>query len=129
MAEKSEDELNPVSTSDTDKNNNVKAAVKKVTGVKLTKTGKNNVKVSWKNIKGVKYKIFISDNNKKLAKIKKGSSKNVSGVKAKNTGTNKVKVTGLKAGKKYYVKVCAYRVVNGKKIYGKFSTVKNFKLK
>lgn len=35
----------------------------------------------------------------------------------------------LKSNKKYYVRVRAYKTVNGKKQYGKWSTVKNVKCK
>ena len=37
-------------------------------------------------------------------------------------------VTGLKKGKTYYVKVRAYKTVNGKKIYGLYSNVRSQKL-
>mgnify|MGYP000629946152 CR=1 FL=1 len=35
----------------------------------------------------------------------------------------------LKKGKTYYYKVRAYKVVSGKKVYGKFSTIKKIKFK
>lgn len=39
-------------------------------------------------------------------------------------------VTGSKNSKKaYYIKVCAYKNVNGKKVYGRFSAVKKIKVK
>lgn len=40
--------------------------------------------------------------------------------KAKTTTSYKIK--GLKKGKKYYVKVRSYKTVNGKRIYGAYST-------
>lgn len=38
-------------------------------------------------------------------------------------------ITGLSSGKKYYVKVRAYKTVNGKKYYGNYSAVKSVKVK
>ena len=43
------------------------------------------------------------------------------------SGLSKV-VSNLKAGK-YYVKVRAYRKINGKKVYGPWSKVKKIKIK
>mgnify|MGYP003282290931 CR=1 FL=1 len=37
-------------------------------------------------------------------------------------------VTGLKKGKTYYVKVRAYKTVNGKKLYSLYSSVKSQKV-
>lgn len=47
----------------------------------------------------------------------------------KNFKKNKFTVKKLKVNKKYYVKARAYKKVNGKKIYGKWSKVKKVKLK
>lgn len=57
-----------------------------------------------------------------------GFTKNVKKVYVTGRSTVSKKVTGLKAGKTYYVKVRAYKTVNGKKIYGLYSTVKKVKL-
>ena len=38
------------------------------------------------------------------------------------------KVTGLSKGKTYYVRVRAYKTVNGVKVYGAYSGVKKVKL-
>ena len=52
--------------------------------------------------------------------------------KYKNAGTvtklNK-KIRGLKKGKKYYVKVRAYKIIDGKKVYGEYSKAKRVKVK
>ena len=47
--------------------------------------------------------------------------------KAKTTTSYKIK--GLKKGKKYYVKVRSYKTVNGKRIYGAYSTAKKATIK
>jgi fibronectin type 3 domain-containing protein len=43
----------------------------------------------------------------------------------KSVTTNTASHAGLKAGSKYYYKVRAYKIVNGKKIYGAYSDAKN----
>ena len=47
--------------------------------------------------------------------------------KAKTTTSYKIK--GLKKGKKYYVKVRSYKTVNGKRIYGAYSTAQKAPIK
>lgn len=54
--------------------------------------------------------------------------------KKKDTVTKNVKKTSislskLKKNKKYYVKIRAYKVVKGKKIYGSYSIIKTIKKK
>ena len=39
------------------------------------------------------------------------------------------KITGLKGGKKYYVQIRTYTVVNGTKVYSDWSAVKSVKIK
>lgn len=93
----------------------------RVTKLKLKKKSKRVVKVSWKKQKNVSgYEVYRSTKkNKSFKKIK--TLKKV----GKVTYTNKK----LKKGKTYYYKVRAYKVVSGKKVYGKFSTVKKIKIK
>jgi len=92
--------------------------LKKVTDVKVTKNGAK-VKVKWKNINGATgYQISKSEKKNKVGKITtykkaKGTYKNISATK----------------GKTYYYKVRAYKVVDGKKIFGPWSAVKTFKRK
>lgn len=86
--------------------------VKKPGRTKITKTkvGKKKVSVKFKKVKGAagyRIKYSLKSNFKK----------------AKTVTTKKPKVTikKLKKGKRYYIKVQAYKVVNGKKVYGKYS--------
>ena len=52
------------------------------------------------------------------------TKKNFKKAKKVTTKENVVIVKKLKAGKKYFVKVRAFKKVGNKKIYGKYSTVK-----
>lgn len=89
-----------------------KTTLKKVAGVKVSRTGKN-VKVSWTNINGeTGYQISRSTNKTGTANIVTCSGANL---KSKN-------ITLVTAGKRYY-KVRAYKVENGKKVYGPWSAV------
>ena len=77
--------------------------------------------LKWKKVKGASgYEIYCSVNNKKkwkqIHKVKKASVVKWTRKKLKNQ-------------KKYYFKVRAYRMVNGKKYTGKFSKVRMVKLK
>lgn len=91
--------------------------------VKLTsvKAGKKKVTLKWKKVSDADgYVIYRSTKkNKGFKKVK--TIKNVSTIKWVNTK--------LKANKKYYYKVRAYKVVDGKRIYTKYSAVKQVKTK
>ena len=93
----------------------------KIKSVK-SQSKKHQIKVIWNTKSGASgYQIYYSKNKnfKKLA-----AKKTVKGGKAKSyVGKNFTK------GKKYYVKVRAYKNVNGKKVYGKWSNVKSVKCK
>ena len=100
-------------------NNTPAAAVQKpksnkpaqVTGLKLKKGGTKTAKVAWKKVKGAKgYQVKYST-SKKFKKSK---------TKTKTAKKNKITLKKLNK-KKYYVKVRAYKKVNGKKVYGKYS--------
>ena len=104
---------------------NYKAAKKlgKVNLKSVSSVRKNHtIKATWAKKSGVSgYQIYYSRNKnfKKLA-----AKKTVKGGKTKSyVGKNFTK------GKKYYVKVRAYKNVNGKKVYGKWSNVKSVKCK
>lgn len=101
-------------------------AVKKLGKVNLKSVSsarkKHTIKASWDKKSGANgYQIYYSRNKnfKKLSakKIVKG------GKKTSYVGKNFTK------GKKYYVKVRAYKNVNGRKVYGKWSNVKSVKCK
>lgn len=91
--------------------------------VKITSSIRKSVKkavVKWKKLTGVKgYQVVIATDKK--------FSKNV---KKRKVSQTKVVLSSLHKGKKYYVKVRAYRLdKNGKKVYGKYSGVKVLKKK
>lgn len=95
--------------------------VKKVTlsSVKSSKAG--YAKLKWKKVSGANgYEIYYSAEKngtyKKLKTITKAKT---------NTYTKKK----LASGKTYYFKLRAYKTVDGKKVYGKYSVVKSVKVK
>ncbi len=101
-------------------------AVKKLGKVNLKSVSsarkRHTIKASWNKKSGANgYQIYYSRNKnfKKLSakKIVKG------GKKTSYVGKNFTK------GRKYYVKVRAYKNVNGRKVYGKWSNVKTVKCK
>lgn len=94
-----------------------KAAVKKVKSKK-----KKRLTVYWKrDSKATGYQVVIAQ-NKKFKKGKKTA--NIS----KNKTTSKT-FKRLKSKKKYYAKVRAYKVIDGKKYYGAYSKIKSVKVK
>lgn len=94
-----------------------KATLSKVTA------GSKRFTANWKTVSGVTgYEVVYSTSKK----FTKKTTKTITIKKAK---TKKTTIKKLSKGKKYYVKVRAYKTVNGKKIYGAFSSVKNVKVK
>lgn len=91
--------------------------------LKSLSTTKNKIKVNWKKISGSAsgYQIYWSDDSKFKHIISKTDISNTSTVTY--TGKN------LNTGKKYYIKIRAYKTVNGKKFYGSWSSVKSIKCK
>lgn len=69
-------------------------------------------KISWKRIPGAKYLVQYST-SRKMKKAKKISAKKTM-----------VTLKGLKKGKKYYVRVRAWKKISGKKVYGKWCKIK-----
>ena len=107
---------------------NYKAASKTVTvtvapkkqSISLVNKIKKQLTIKWKkNTKASGYQVVYSTNKKFTGK------KTVR--KAKTTTSYKIK--GLKKGKKYYVKVRSYKTVNGKRIYGAYSTAQKATIK
>ncbi len=94
-------------------------APKKVTIKKVTPL-KKSFKITWKKVSGIKgYKIKYS-----LKKNFKGAK--TATVKAKATSKT---IKKLKSKKKYFVKIAAYKKVNGVTYTGKYSKVKSVKIK
>lgn len=98
--------------------------VKKVTVKKQTakvKAGKKKLTVTWKK-----------DKNVSGYKIKIATKKNFKGAKTytvKSYKTYKKVIKKLKAKKKYFVKVRAYKTVGKSKVYGAYSAVRSCKVK
>lgn len=92
--------------------------VAKVSGLKA-KVKKLKATLTWKKVAGVKgYQVVYSTDKKVKKSLKK-----------LNVKKNTAKTAKLKKGKKYYVKVRAYIVADGKKVYGSYSRVVSFKAK
>lgn len=90
-----------------------KPVISSVTG------GKKNLTVSYRKVTGVSgYQIAYSTSQSSGYKYLNLNSK-----------TYKKTITKLSSGKKYYVKVRAYKTINGKKYYGNYSAVKSVKVK
>ena len=90
----------------------------KVKSVKLT-AKKKKLNVKWKKVSGATgYEVIYAKNNK--------FTKNKKSVTVKK---NKVTLKRLKSKKKYFVKVRAYKTVNGNTSYGKWSKVVKKKVK
>ncbi len=94
--------------------------VGKVKNLKVSSKKKGQMTVSWKKLKGISgYQIQYG--KKKNLK----NSKKVTVKKSKNTWTKKK----LKSGKQFYVRIRAYKVVSGKKKYGKWTGKKKIKIR
>lgn len=91
---------------------------------KAVKTGKTSVKVLWKKAASSSacsgYQVVLAANS--------GFTKGVKKVTVTGRNVASKSVTGLTSGKTYYVKVRAYKTVNGVKVYGSYSAVKKVKL-
>lgn len=99
----------------------VKVIPKKVTSLK-GKVANGSVRLSWKRDKGVSGYQVQRASDKKFSKDKKS-------VAVKGNKTTAYTEKKLKSGKKYYVRVRAYKKVNGKKCYGEWSKRISVKIK
>ena len=122
------EEEDPISVTPTKPKDVPRTEIKRPKGTKIKslKRGRGSVTVRWnkqaakvsgKRIAG--YQLQLAT-NKKFTKNKKS-------VTVKNYKTVKKKISGLKKGKKYYVKIRTYRIDNGKKIYSPWSGIKSIK--
>ena len=83
-----------------------------------------------KNKKGKK--IFIQWNVDKVAKgyeIQYAPNKKFKKVKSQTVRSTSVTIKKLKKEKTYFIRVRSYRVIDGRKMYGKWSSVKKVKIK
>lgn len=86
----------------------------------VKKDGSRKVKVSWSKVaRANKYQIVYSLNRN----FKNNTTK------SKTTKATKITLSKLKKNKTYYVKVCAYKIADDKKVYGAYSTVKKITIK
>lgn len=106
-----------------DEDSDTEVAVSKPTlkSVKAIKKG-HKIKVSWNKVSNASgYQVCWYKDSKCKKTVAK---KNIA-----NANTTTYSGKGFAKGKKYYVRVRAYKNVNGSKIYGKKSTIKSVKAK
>ncbi len=92
--------------------------------IKSLKTAKTKTAaVAWTPVSGANgYQV-------KYSTSKKFTEKTTKSVTVKKQKSKKVTLKKLKKGKKYYIKLRAYKTVNGKRIYGAYSKIKSVKVK
>ena len=100
------------------KNNAKMTSLTKIKGVVAKNQKKCKVKVTWKKVSNILgYQIQYAT-NKKFKKAKKKTVKSTS-----------VTLRKLKKKKTYFIRIRAYKMADGKKVYGKWSSVKKVKVK
>lgn len=94
------------------------ASLTKIKGVVAKNQKKCKIKVTWKKVSNsLGYQIQYAT-NKKFKKAKKKTVKSTS-----------VTLRKLKKKKTYFIRIRAYKIADGKKVYGKWSSVKKVKVK
>lgn len=106
-----------------DENSDTEVTVSKPTlkSVKAIKKG-HKIKVSWNKVSNASGYQICWYKDKKCKKTV--AKKNIT-----NANTTTYSGKGFAKGKKYYVRVRAYKIINGSKIYGKKSNIKSVKAK
>ena len=100
------------------KNSGQRASLTKIKGVVAKNQKKCKVKVTWKKVpNSLGYQIQYAT-NKKFKKAKK-----------KTVKSTFVTLKKLKKKKTYFIRIRAYKIADGKKVYGKWSSVKKVKVK
>lgn len=100
------------------KNSGQMASLTKIKGVVAKNQKKCKVKVTWKKVpNSLGYQIQYAT-NKKFKKAKK-----------KTVKSTFVTLKKLKKKKTYFIRIRAYKIADGKKVYGKWSSVKKVKIK
>ena len=82
---------------------------------------KKKLTVTWKKVKGADGYV--------VQYAKKSNMKGAKKVTVAKAGAKSATIKGLKSNKQYYVRVRAYKIVDGKKIYTKFSAKKRIRVK
>ena len=95
---------------------------KKVSSLSLKSSTKKKITVSWKKDTSVSGYEIVYATNSKFTKGKKT-------VKITSSGTTKKTISKLTSKKTYYVKMRAYKTVNGDKYYSDWSSTKKLKVK
>ncbi len=93
------------------------------------KTGKKKFKATWKAVKGVDGYQIQYCTSKKFKKRVKGKKQILKKKTIKKQSTKKKTIKKLKSKKTYYVRIRAYKIINNKKIYSKWSAKKKIKVK
>jgi hypothetical protein len=98
-----------------------KIVPKKAVISSLTSPKTGRIEITWKkDTTADGYEIVYSTSS---------SFKSISGVTVKKNSTVSTTLTGLKKGKTYYIKVRSYKLIDGKKYYGEYSSVKKITCK
>lgn len=103
---------------DTEKTAKVNKPKIKSIKVKTVKKKKGCVLLKWSKVKDAKYEVQYSTSKKLKKKV----------TKTKKIKKTSVAIKNLKKGKKYYFRVRAYKVIDEKKVYSKYSNKKSIKV-